>query len=300
MNPWGHSNKPDESPLEVREEEETDIYILAHSTHEGESEEPWLVSYADLMTLLFGFFAMLFTFTTFDSERARVEIDTNIAKHFEVSMKSMEKVSSDLRKEMKRLDAGKNIQLTLVEEGKGLEIAFDNAVLFAPGSAQLLPAAKKPLLELLSVLKSSGKQFIIRVEGHTDDNPISNNALFPTNWELSASRASIIVRLFESNGFPPDELTAVGYGSARPFLPNRDAKGVPIPENQSKNRRVLVKVALNLDKMLKDSRKELPQIQVDLGKGRTPAPEPAPAETVPEAPEAAPIENPEPQAIPAQ
>ncbi len=234
------------------------------SDEEGSSEEPWLVSYADLMTLLFGFFAMLFTFSTFEGERATVEISSGVAKHMEVSLKSMEKVATDLTQQVQKMNVGKDIQLTLVEEGKGLEIAFDNSILFTLGNADLLPDATKSLFELMEVLKSSGKDFIIRIEGHTDDNPIKNNTHFPSNWELSGARAATIVRLFESRGFAPDTLTAVGYGSARPFLPNRDSQGKVLPENQAKNRRVLVKVALNLEKMLKQKKEKENQIEVNL------------------------------------
>ncbi len=219
------------------------------------AEEPWLMSYADLMTLLFGFFAMLFTFATFENSKAgKVEIDANIAQHMNVSIQSMEKIAANLNQQMKKLNAGKDIQLTLIEDGKGLEIAFDNAILFPKGRAELLPEATKPLLELIEILKSSGKAFTIRVEGHTDDSPMLNSIHFPTNWELSGARASTIVRLFENRGFPPASLTAVGYGSARPFLPNRDPLGQPIPTNQAKNRRVLVKVALDVEQMVKDAR----------------------------------------------
>ncbi len=256
---WGSS--PHSSDLSSDSISETGRNELDESST---SEEPWLVSYADLMTLLFGFFAMLFTFSTFEGEKGTIEIDSSIAKHMDVSIQSMQKVAADMTQQVKNLNVGKDIQLTLVEDGKGLEIAFDNAILFATGNAELLPEAGQSLLELMEVLKTSGKPFVIRIEGHTDDNPILNNTRYPSNWELSAARASIIVRLFEGHGFSPDSLTAVGYGSARPFVPNRDEKGTPISSNQAKNRRVLVKVALDLERMMRERKKEQEQIQVKL------------------------------------
>ncbi len=243
--------------------ESGDEFLELEVHNESDGEEPWLVSYADLMTLLFGFFAMLFTFATFEASKpsTSVELDSAIAKQMQASIESMKKVAASLNEQMKQMDAGKDIQLTLVEDGKGLEIAFDNAILFGKGSAELLPAASKPLLELMTVLKASGKSFVIRIEGHTDDNPILNAIRYPSNWELSGARASGIVRLFESHGFPSGTLTAVGYGSARPFLPNRDEKGMPIPDNQAKNRRVLVKVALDLQKMIQEQKLKKEQKQ---------------------------------------
>jgi hypothetical protein len=67
--------------------------------------------------------------------------------------------------------------------------------------------------------------------------------VFPSNWELSTARASTVVREFEKFGFDSSKLTAKGFGSSRPVSPNRDSKGMAIPENQEANRRVIVSIA---------------------------------------------------------
>jgi len=80
----------------------------------------------------------------------------------------------------------------------------------------------------------------IRVEGHTDDRPIST-AIFPSNWELSSARATSVVRyLSDSHGIAPDRISALGYGEYRPIKPNNSV------ENRAKNRRVDV-VVLTMD-----------------------------------------------------
>jgi chemotaxis protein MotB len=81
----------------------------------------------------------------------------------------------------------------------------------------------------------------ITVEGHTDDEPISS-AQFPSNWELSAARAAAVVRFFAEHGIPANRLRAAGYAQTHPLAPNRDDAGNPIPENQAKNRRVVIEL----------------------------------------------------------
>ena len=81
----------------------------------------------------------------------------------------------------------------------------------------------------------------ISVEGHTDDSPIST-AQFQSNWELSTARAASVVRFFLEEGIPPRKLTAAGYAGTFPVAPNRTADGTVIPENQAKNRRVVIRL----------------------------------------------------------
>jgi len=85
------------------------------------------------------------------------------------------------------------------------------------------------------------KDYQITVEGHTDDTPIST-ARFPSNWELSTARASAVVHFFLDQGIPALKLRAAGYADTFPKAPNRDVNGIAIPQNQSQNRRVVIKL----------------------------------------------------------
>ena len=67
-------------------------------------------------------------------------------------------------------------------------------------------------------------------------------ARYATNWELSGARAANIVRLFADNDIPPRRMRAVAYADAVPKLPNRDGAGNALPENQSKNRRIVIRI----------------------------------------------------------
>jgi chemotaxis protein MotB len=210
--------------------------------HAGETgEEPWLVSYADLMTLLFGFFAMLFTYASFDDDTS-VRVSKQVAKYFGGTyVSSAQKIGDQVKFEWMKSPYGSDMDMKVGEDG--MEITFITSVLFTPGRAELLPEAILPVKTLIKVIQDSEKDSQIRVEGHTDDNAISNST-FPSNWELSAARAGTIVRMFQQEGFRENQLSIAGYGSSRPAYPNRDENGQKIDENQSHNRRVVVKVIL--------------------------------------------------------
>jgi chemotaxis protein MotB len=121
----------------------------------------------------------------------------------------------------------------VLQNNRGIRIDIESSVLFAPGSADLEVSALQPLLEVSGLL--AGKPNAIQVEGHTDDVPI-RNYLFYSNWELSAVRASSVVRLLVQNGIAEQRLSAVGYGSAQPLEENTTEEG------RAKNRRVSIMV----------------------------------------------------------
>jgi chemotaxis protein MotB len=105
------------------------------------------------------------------------------------------------------------------------------------------------LTDLSGIIQGLGENdYIVEVEGHTDNVPIST-ATFPSNWELSSLRAVNVAKLLETVGVKKSQLSAIAYADTRPKQPNLDAGGVPIPENQAVNRRVVVHVK-NLSEMV--------------------------------------------------
>ncbi|MFM7389066.1 MAG: OmpA family protein [Vampirovibrionales bacterium] len=115
---------------------------------------------------------------------------------------------------------------------RGLKISFDSRLLFKPGSVELDSRTVKFLDAVAERLKQHLTHHLIYVEGHTDAGMIQNTR-FPSNWELSAGRASVVVRRFiQKHQFLPMDLAAVGYADSRPLAPNTT------PEGRSKNRRV--------------------------------------------------------------
>ncbi len=112
-----------------------------------------------------------------------------------------------------------------------VEIELKTSILFSSGSARLVPEAIPILEQVAEVLKSFPNS--VQVEGFTDNVPIQTLA-FPSNWELSASRAASVVHLFMKYGVRPERMTAIGYGEYRPVAENKT------PAGRKKNRRVVI------------------------------------------------------------
>lgn len=127
-------------------------------------------------------------------------------------------------------DQGLNASVTVTRETPGIVIRFADSVLFDLGRDVIKPEAESLLERVARFL--GGEEYHLRVEGHTDNLPISNER-FPSNWELSTARATRVVRfLAETQAIDPRRLSAVGFGEYRPLVPNTS------DENRALNRRV--------------------------------------------------------------
>lgn len=211
------------------------------STHEG-GEENWLISYADMMTLLFGFFVLLMSFSKLDVEKfekARQETTQYFGGEYVVPF---EKFTNQLKTEIKVQKLEKQVMVQVDE--KGVVITFRGALFFETGSSEMKPEAINLLDKLVPIMKKQMTTFNVQIEGHTDDNPIADNR-FPSNWELSAFRATNVLHYFERMGFSKFALKAIGYGEIQPVAPNRTPEGQAIKENQSQNRRVVIRLVRN-------------------------------------------------------
>ncbi|MBU6153605.1 MAG: OmpA family protein [Bdellovibrionales bacterium] len=211
-------------------------------------ESNWLVSYADMMTLLFGFFVLLYSFSRVDEKKFEI-VRKDVARYFGGQIKinpTVKKLEDEIKDVISASGIDKKTQV--VARDSELELRFNGSLHFIPGTAKLDETSNFLLSKLIDTVKRGIKADSVSVEGHTDDSPISSEA-FPSNWELSSARASTVVREFEKFGFDSPKLTAKGYGSSRPLVPNRDSKGAVIPENQESNRRVIVTIAFrqNMD-----------------------------------------------------
>jgi chemotaxis protein MotB len=123
--------------------------------------------------------------------------------------------------------------ITVKRESMWLEIEINTDILFPSGSGAFSSSAEPVLDKLADVLKPFPNP--IRVEGHTDDRPI-HTAAFPSNWELSATRAASVVHQFTKQGIDPLRLEIVGFGEFHPRQANSSAEG------RNANRRVAVLV----------------------------------------------------------
>jgi chemotaxis protein MotB len=119
-------------------------------------------------------------------------------------------------------------------------ITIPGEVLFDSGYADLKQTSKRTLAKIADTIKQrigNDSDWQIRIEGHTDNVPISAGK-YASNWELSTARALIIVKFFmENNFFPPDQMQAMGYGEFKPLVDNDSS------DNKMKNRRVEIKLS---------------------------------------------------------
>ena len=217
---------------------------------EHENHERWLVSYADFITLLFALFVVMYSTSSVnegkyravsESAQAAFNPSTLTAKKIEIGPKlssgnrSTGKVEyiaaiKDVLKEFEQ-----NKKLSIFQNSKGIVIRITDTALFDSGSAVIKNEAVEAIDSLAGVLANLKEN--IQIEGHTDNIPI-NSPLYPSNWELSSSRATSIVRRFVNYGMEPSRLTAIGYGEYRTIAGNDTGEG------RSKNRRVDI-VVLN-------------------------------------------------------
>lgn len=125
---------------------------------------------------------------------------------------------------------GVSASVTTYIDERGLVISLNNAILFDSGSAEIKPGNEDVLIKIATTIDTLHNY--IRIEGHTDNIPIST-ATYPSNWELSCARAISVVNLFvESGDIDPEKLIPVGYGEYRPVADNSTEEG------RAKNRRI--------------------------------------------------------------
>jgi len=206
-------------------------------------EEDWLTTYADAIMLLMAFFIMLVSFSKVDLpafEEAMAGIKSELGRE-EAPKRPMFNLGQNLNLILEEVQIGQDEALTGFDQS-GVVIDFDSGSFFKPGSAELLPTAKKILVEIAYELAQSPYDlYFVDVEGHTDDAPI-NTPQFPSNWELSTARATGVVRFLIEADIQPERLKASGYADVKPKLPNKDLFGEPIPENRKKNCRISIRL----------------------------------------------------------
>ena len=223
----------------------------------------WLVTYGDMVTLLMAFFVLMYSASKVSEEKYE-QVAQSIAQGFNspgpdaiVEIVSGESADSESTEEvtvLSPLTNAKEMLDQLIEERDldgemstsftptGLKIELSSSSFFGSGSADVKESMVPSLIELSEVLQSlPDGDYQVEVEGHTDNVPI-NTARFPSNWELSSLRAINVAHIFEDTGIQKDRLSAIAYADTRPEAPNTDADGINIPENQAKNRRVVVHV----------------------------------------------------------
>ena len=217
----------------------------------------WQGTYMDTMTLLLAFFVVLSSLST--QEMAQVMISKNDSESEGSTAKEEVKAKEEEQKAQTSAlfypiqSLNDSLTQTLkgpIERGvlslqpKDYEIRllFSGSSFFNLGEADLLPVGRDIVGQIVKQLTQlKDRSFKIDVEGHTDGAPITT-VRFKNNWELSAARASGVVRYFLESGIPAEKLKASGYADAFKLVEDQDASGAFLPDKQNQNRRIVIRL----------------------------------------------------------
>jgi chemotaxis protein MotB len=256
---------------------------MARRKHHEEhmNHEAWAIPYGDLVTLLLAFFVVMYSISSVNEGKYRVVSDSlnaafrgasTTTEPIQVGERAATTVAApivQMQADVKTMALRQLAQqatealsplimqgLVDVQAGDGfVEISIRSDILFASGAARLAEQSQVAIRMISEALRAFPNS--VRVEGHTDNVPVSGGA-FASNWELSAARAASVVHMLVDGGVDPRRLSVVAFGEYRPVLPNTT------PDGRNANRRVVLTI-----------------------EGSEPAPEPGAPEPVPADPPAA-------------
>jgi chemotaxis protein MotB len=288
-----------------------------HKCPEFENHERWLVAWADMLTLLFALFVVLYSIANVEVEKLK-QVKKSIQQAFGASTTPVpeaeegfpsgnsrvegifDKVKGNTRRETMRKRDRKELAAIITEDMKAVELDITNRLsgdetfaksaeaksdgrvvfvnrdadgirvtllarhFFKPSSAELSVAAYPALDAVAQAIKPLGR--VVRVEGHTD--ALRFNLKGMTNWELSALRASSVVRyLIDRHSYPNTMIYPAGFAATRPVAPN------DTPKNRGLNRRVDLKILYETPEPLAD-----PFGKSETDEGATDTPEDTPTQ----------------------
>jgi len=221
-----------------------------------EEQEAWLITYLDMLTLLLVMLVIMLALAGKgegrQSEPAMVEATQQAAGDQLVALQpsaspipsivplpapGADTQQDDTSEAKPDLALGDDIEV-IVNDGS-ISFRISSEILFGSGRAELEDAGLDVIDRLVPTLAAGGHRII--VEGHTDNLPIQTER-FPSNWELSASRASSVVRYLQLAGIESTRLSATGYADTRPLADNGDEQG------RASNRRVELIMQTEADK----------------------------------------------------
>lgn len=229
----------------------------------------WMVTYSDMVTLILVFFILLFSMSqisqnkfemvtesfqnrgVFDFYPSIVPLDTpnntdeeddeffSLPGEVDFEQEVEEDTLQPLMKEVESfLDEYQlNDVISATRTDLGVELVLQDRIFFNPGEAEILDEGRPFLTKIGTLLSAINNN--VKIEGHTDSRPI-NSYRYPSNWELSGARASVIVRYFiEEQSLEEERFRIAGYGKTKPLVPNNSV------ENMNQNRRVEIVILEN-------------------------------------------------------
>ena len=235
---------------------------LSSVFEDEEGGSTWIVTFADMMTLILVFFILLYTLADFEDEAYKelvesvqvIDGDGNQISVIDFATRKgrnpeplkaiedmlgmnpshvpVENLKPALVAEMESMIDNTDLadSVELAYNGDQINLQIDGRYLFESGQSELKDRARFIFANLAQMFRDYA-DYKIAIRGHTDDQGIQT-ARFPSNWELSAVRATTVLRYFIRQGIDPRRMTATGYADYLPLVENNSS------ENRARNRRV--------------------------------------------------------------
>lgn len=203
------------------------LNALEEAEQKEKKAPAWLITYADLFTLLFAFFVVIAGSSGPNQEKYD-QIRNSISKAFEGSNKN------DIIAKLKKAQENKEVLISKLEkslennnlkkivnikkEPTGVLLKLPQELLFKRGSATIGNRIKKPLLKIKDILNQKNyREYPLAIRGYSDSLPISTTK-FPSNWELSSARAASVMNFFIKNGLSDRPKVVIGYADTKPLV----------------------------------------------------------------------------------
>ena len=206
------------------------------STVDGDSN--WLITLADVMTLLMVFFVMFLIAKQSESDRKSPEGTSAAVKqagnnHVIPHGNVEDNIRDTIAVSIKELGMEKDVAVSLVN--KDIVITMTEGITFKPGKSEILDKSG-PIMEKIAESIRKNLSYTVEIDGHTDNLPI-HTSRYPSNWELSEARATSVLKCFiDTYDIDPSRFYIRGYGDRRPLVSN------DTPEHRAQNRRVEIRL----------------------------------------------------------
>jgi chemotaxis protein MotB len=210
-----------------------------------ENVERWMVSYADFVTLLFCFFTAMYAISNVDTNKLGKFVESmrvafhvsgsrgnafSVIEGVQIFIPTNVELESSMKEALGTLLSESRGDINVKRDNRGVVVSIADKFFFESGSASLKGTSAEILDKIAAILLQYTN--MIQIEGHTDNIPIKNME-FPSNWELSASRAINVAKYFmSSHNIQPERISTIGYSEYKPVAPNDTTQG------RAKNRRV--------------------------------------------------------------
>ncbi len=204
-----------------------------------EAGEGWLVSYADMMTLIACFFILMMAFANYDPVGFTTK-SKKLASAFRGRYKSSDVKLTRITEEVSRHPQLKKMFKISMKDSE-LLVTFSSSLLYAPGEFKLTPEQEPFLDTFIDIVRAQAKTYRIMVEGHAssyEGRKLGDSDL----WSISAKRAAKVASRFEYFGYGPDKIVVIGKGESAPLVPEVDDKGNINEEAARQNQTVMIRI----------------------------------------------------------